>query len=82
MAKCKPVFEEHIVFLPLSAATQFQVESFDFCLHFLFEEEIVTHIFEKKLSNHKVGAPAYHPKVLLKINFKSLFNGSDFQSGN
>lgn len=67
MPKYKTTYEDQTIFIHLSARNQFQVKSFEFAIHTLFENDIDTSIFESRLKNHTLGAPAYHPKVLLKI---------------
>ncbi len=55
------------MFLSLSAKGQFLPKSFEFAIHHLFEDELTTTEYEFKNKNDQYGAPAYHPKYLLKI---------------
>ncbi len=67
MPKYKPTYEDQTIFIQLSALNQFQVESFEFAIHYLLEKKIDLTAFEECIKNHSGGASAYHPKILLKI---------------
>jgi len=67
MPKYKPTYEDQTVFIHLSAANQFQVKSFEFAIYHLLENDINTSLFESNWKNHTLGAPAYHPKIMLKV---------------
>jgi transposase len=67
MAKYKPYSNSQGVFIPVHFAHQIQPGTFEFTLSHLMDNELDLSIFDSRFNNDETGAPAYDPKILLKI---------------
>ena len=66
MARYKPIVRDG-VFLPVILAEQIQPGTFEFALEHLVEHELDCSALDAKFCNDDGGAPAYDPRVMLKI---------------
>jgi transposase len=66
MARYKPVVRDGI-FLPVILAEQIQPGTFEFALDHLVNHELDLSTLDTQFTNDTNGAPAYDPRVLLKI---------------
>ncbi len=55
------------MFFSLSAKSQFEVKSFEYTINYLLDHSVDVSIFEHRYNNDLFGAPAYPPKILLKV---------------
>ena len=53
--------------IPISLEKQIVEGSLEHTIHYLVEKKMNTALFEDGFRNDDTGAPAYHPKVLLKV---------------
>ncbi len=67
MAKFKPYSYKQGVFLPVFFDKQILAGTFEYTLSHLIDHELDLNIFNKRFQNDETGAPAYDPKILLKI---------------
>mgnify|MGYP000887013344 FL=1 len=67
MARYKRADQERIHLLPVNFNEQILPGTFEYTLNFIVEEKIDFSIFHGKHKNDETGAPAFSPKVLLKI---------------
>jgi len=67
MAKYKPYSTSQGVFIPVHFAHQIQPGTFEFTLSHLIDNELDLSIFDSRFNNDETGAPAYDPKILLKV---------------
>jgi transposase len=67
MARYKPYSYAQGKFIPICFDKQIQPGSFEYTLKHLIDHELDLSIFERRFKNDQTGAPAYDPKVLLKI---------------
>jgi transposase len=67
MARYKKCDYGQMKMLPVSFAAQILPGSFEETLNRLVEEEFDLTLFEARYQNDETGAPAYDPKILLKI---------------
>ena len=67
MAKYKPYSYSQGVFIPVHFDHQIQPGTFEFALNFIIDNELDLSIFNSRFNNDETGAPAYDPKILLKI---------------
>jgi transposase len=54
-------------FLPVDLTCQLLPGTFEFALHQLLEHELDLSEIESRYCNDETGAPAYEPRILLKI---------------
>lgn len=66
MARYKPIVRDGI-FLPVVLAEQIQPGAFEFALDHLVDHELDLSALDAKFDNDDTGAPAYDPRVMLKI---------------
>ncbi len=66
MARYKPV-ERSGMFIPVVLAEQIQPGTFEFALDHLVDHELDLSTLDAKFNNDETGAPAYDPRVMLKI---------------
>jgi transposase len=66
MARYKPVVRDGI-FLPVVLAEQIQPGTFEFALDHLVDHELDLSALDAQFANDHNGAPAYDPRVMLKI---------------
>ena len=67
MAKYKHYDYSQGKFIPISFDKQILPGTFEHTLHYLIDNEIDLSIFDLRYKNEETGAPAYDPRVLLKI---------------
>ena len=67
MARYKKVNYDQMELIPVSFDEQIIPGTFEHTLSFLIDQKLDLTIFENKYNNDKTGAPAYNPKILLKI---------------
>ena len=67
MAKYKPYNYDQMVMLPINLKEQLEPGTLEYAIHELVEKKIDTSIFEEHFQNDETGAPAFSPKILLKI---------------
>ncbi len=67
MAKYKPYSYKQGKFIPVDFESQIQPGTFEHTLHHLIDNELDLSIFDDRFKNDETGAPAYDPRVLLKI---------------
>jgi transposase len=67
MAKYKPYSYAQGVFIPVHFDHQIQPGTFEFTLSNLIDSELDLSIFDSRFNNDETGAPAYDPKILLKV---------------
>lgn len=66
MARYKPIVRDG-VFLPVILAEQIQPGTFEFALDHLVDHELDLSRLDAQFANDTNGAPAYDPRVMLKI---------------
>ncbi len=54
-------------FIPINFDKQILSGTFEYTLHYLIDNEIDLSLFDLRYQNDEIGAPAYDPRVLLKI---------------
>ena len=67
MAKYKPYSYTQGAFIPVHFDHQIQPGTFEFTLNHIIENELDLSIFDSRFCNDETGAPAYDPKLLLKV---------------
>ena len=67
MARYKHYEYDQGVFLPIFFDNQILPGTFEYSLNYLVDNEIDLSIFDKRYNNDKTGAPAYDPRIMLKI---------------
>ena len=67
MARYKPYSYSQGVFIPVHFEKQILPGTFEYTLNHLIENELDLSIFDQRFKNDETGAPAYDPKILLKI---------------
>ncbi len=67
MAKYKDYSYDQGVFLPVFFDKQILPGTFEYCLNYLVDNKIDLTVFDDKYKNDETGAPAYDPRILLKI---------------
>ena len=67
MARYKPYSYAQGKFIPVYFDKQIQPGTFEYTLHHLIDNELDLSIFNDRFKNDETGAPAYDPKILLKI---------------
>ncbi len=67
MAKYKKYSYDQGVFLPVYFAKQILPGTFEFTLNHLIDNEVDLSVFDSRYNNDETGAPAYDPRILLKI---------------
>ena len=67
MAKYKPYSYSQGVFIPVHFEYQIQPGTFEFALNFIIDNELDLSIFNSRFNNDETGAPAYDPRIILKI---------------
>ncbi len=67
MARYKPYSYTQGKFIPICFDKQIQPGTFEYTLNHLIDHEFDLSIFNSRFKNDQTGAPAYDPKVLLKI---------------
>jgi len=67
MARYKSYSYAQGKFIPVFFDKQIQPGTFEYTLHHLIDNELDLSIFNDRFKNDETGAPAYDPKILLKI---------------
>ncbi len=67
MARYKPYLYNHLKFIPICFSKQILPGTFEYTLNYLIDNELDLSIFDERFKNDETGAPAYDPKILLKI---------------
>jgi transposase len=67
MARYKPYSYAQGKFIPVYFDKQIQPGTFEYTLHHLIDNELDLSIFNDRFKNDETGAPAYDPKIFLKI---------------
>src|SRR5512135_2458329 len=67
MAKYKHYDYSQGKFIPVSFDKQILPGTFEHTLHYIIDNEIDLSVFDLRYKNDETGAPAYDPRVLLKI---------------
>ena len=65
--KPKPNSTSQGIFAPLHLSHQIQEGTFEYTLNFLVDNHIDLTVLNSRYKNDATGAPAYAPKILLKI---------------
>ena len=67
MAKYKPYCYAQGQFIPVFFDKQIQPGTFEYTLSYLIDSDLDLSIFDSRFRNDETGAPAYDPRILLKI---------------
>ncbi len=67
MARYKEYSYQQGKFVPIHFDKQIQPGTFEYTLNYLIEHELDLSVFDDRFKNDETGAPAYDPKILLKI---------------
>ena len=67
MAKYKPYSYSQGQFIPVFFNKQIQQGTFEYTLSYLVDNELDLSLFDQRFRNDETGAPAYDPRILLKI---------------
>ena len=67
MTKYKDYSYDQGVFLPVFFDKQILPGTFEYSLNHLIDNEVDLTVFDKRYNNDETGAPAYDPRILLKI---------------
>ena len=67
MARYKPYSYTQGQFIPVFFNQQIQEGTFEYSLSYLIDNELDCSIFDGRFRNDETGAPAYDPRILLKI---------------
>jgi len=75
MARYKPYSYEQGQMIPIQFEKQILPESFEYAINYIVEHVLDTNAFVQRIKNDETGAPAYDPKILLKIIFYAYARG-------
>jgi len=67
MAKFKPYNYDQMVMIPVTLKEQLEPGTLEYTIHQLVETKIDLSVFDDRFKNDDSGAPAFDPKILLKI---------------
>lgn len=67
VAKYKPYSYSQGQFIPIFFHKQIQKGTFEYSLSYLIDNELELSIFDSRFRNDETGAPAYDPRILLKV---------------
>ena len=67
VAKYKPYSYAQGQFIPVFFNKQIQKGTFEYSLSYLIDNELDLSIFDNRFRNDETGAPAYDPRILLKV---------------
>ncbi|WP_163341205.1 transposase [Desulfopila sp. IMCC35008] len=67
MAKYKPYSYAQGMFIPVVFKEQIQKGTFEYTMNCLVDNELDLSIFDARFNNDETDAPAYDPRILLKI---------------
>lgn len=63
-------------FIPINFDKQILPGAFEHTLHYLIDNKIDLSVFDLRYKNDEIGAPAYDPRVLLKIVLYAYSKGT------
>lgn len=75
MAKYKPTNQGQGLLLPVFLAPQLQKGTFEFAVNYLVDHELDFSYLDRRYKNDENGAPAYDPRILLKVILVSYSRG-------
>lgn len=67
MAKYKPYSQAQGQFIPVFFHKQLQVGTFEYTLNHLVDNVLDLSFFDNRYNNDETGAPAYDPRILIKV---------------
>ena len=67
MARYKPTNFDQITLIPVDFRSQPSPGTFGYTLDYLIENKLDLSVFDSRYHNDQTGAPAYDPKILLKV---------------
>lgn len=67
MARFKPYDSNQMVMIPVTLKDQIQPGTLEYTIHEMIEKKVDISVFEERFKNDETGAPAFNPKILLKI---------------
>ena len=67
MAKYKLFNYDQMVMIPITLKDQLEPGTLEYAIHELVEKKIDLSVFEDCFQNDDTGAPAFNPKILLKV---------------
>lgn len=67
MAKYKPYSQAQGQFIPIFFNKQLQVGTFEYTLNHLVDNVLDLSFFDSRYNNDETGAPAYDPRILIKV---------------
>ncbi len=67
MARYKSYSYDQGILLPVHFDRQILPGTFEYTLNYLIDNELDLSVFDRRFKNDETGAPAYDPKILLKI---------------
>src|SRR3972149_730293 len=67
MARYKRYSYDQMVMIPITLKDQLEPGTLEFTIHELVENKIDLSVFEDRFDNDETGAPAFDPKILLKV---------------
>lgn len=75
MPRYKPTNFDQITMIPVDFNSQLSPGTFEYTLEYLIENELDLSIFDHRYKNDDTGAPAYNPKILLKVILMAYSRG-------
>ncbi len=75
MARYKPYNYSQGEFIPIQFEKQILPESFEYALNHIVDNVMDVSAFVERIKNDETGAPAYDPKIMLKIIFYAYARG-------
>jgi len=75
MPRYKPYDYNQGQFIPIQFEKQIQPGSFEYALDFIVDHKLNISAFENRIMNDETGAPAYDPKILLKVIIYAYSHG-------
>lgn len=75
MPRYKPTNFDQITMIPVDFNSQLSPGTFEYTLEYLIENELDVSIFDNRYKNDDTGAPAYDPKILLKVILMAYSRG-------
>ncbi len=78
MPKFKPTNQAQGQFLPVFFPKQLQKGTFEYAINYLVDHELDLFCIEQRYNNDETGAPAYDPRILLKVILLAYSRGITF----
>ena len=69
MARYKDYSYEQGQFIPVDFYSQIRERTFEYALNYIIDHELDLSCFDTEFKNDETGAPAYDPRIMLKIIF-------------